>query len=238
MVEGAEGGVGLRVAILLLLRPLQTDQDGGAGVVQLLGAGVSALAAVEQGLEVKFLAECQHAVDLAAEVARQQEGQIGLDRRFERLQRPVVGGPLATARRRGVECLGGAVLATIQEDLPEVGDHAHQRSGIRAEAAGFEGDLLCHWRGHDPLLGLGLTEADERRLTGEDALGRSRQGGGETGLAPFLDPAVLGLLVGRAGPGGGLGAILRAANGRAGRSPASATTTTAAARVALFVFLL
>jgi hypothetical protein len=198
------------------------------------GAFVGPLAAVDHGRYVELGADLQHAVDLARELRRHQErGGVG-ERHLQRFERAVVRRPLATQRRRRVERLALGVVPRVRKHLFDVRQAAHQRTGERPEtAAAAEVHALRHRRRDDALAHLAAAaEVDQRRLAGEQPVGRRAHCRGETRLAPLLDAGVVGQLVGDRDPRGRSGTVFGPADRRSAAAEAAARP---AARVAFLL---
>ena len=133
----AERPVRVRIPVTLRQRrrPVDVDQHRHAGIREFAGPSVTLLAAVEREVETEFLAEPERPVNLDGARSRQEDPFLARGDARQRRQGSIEVGPPPAC---GIGLVGGdraGVVSRVQQQLPKIGDPAHQRPGVGAEAA-------------------------------------------------------------------------------------------------------
>ena len=143
-----------------------------------------------------------------AELGGEVEGAVDLVARCRRRGRPAScgrgrgraprgrGRPAAACRRRRRRGRRRAVSdggCGVEEQLPGVGDGAHQGARVAGAAGAAEGEVLGRRAGQDGLARGRAGQADQGALAGEDAALGGDEPGGDADAPPAVDRVGLGL---------------------------------------------
>ena len=209
----------LRIGILCRRRPVEPDQDRRSRRRQRGGRVERLLSAVEDGSRLERLRQRHRALDLDLRSGRQQDRRAVLDHLGQRPQRSIVLGPAQAQWIRFVAAVGGEEVASVEEELAQVGLGSHQRAGESAPGgtARARVEPQCYaLRHHGGAAAVGVRAAGQvhqRGLSRDDAFTRRHRRRREPGAAPLVEAARVEE-VRRAQPGSGGGAILGAVRDR------------------------
>ena len=183
-----------------LVGPVEGQHDRGRARLQAVRGLVGLASANDHDPEPELLTQVEPAVDVSRALRDAGQGRATVEQRPGRLEVGVVGGTGHRLARLGTPQQLAVVLG-VHEELPQVGEVAHERRGV-ASAGRAEGRVLHEVRCEHEVARREVAGDHQAARSGEEGPGRRGRKRAEAGLRPLLGGVRLEReVVGRA-PGG------------------------------------